>query len=110
MIHQLSRHRRPENSAGDGGRHGGGGGELWKRGRRRHKIDAKTLTTFEAWRLFAEKTSFAAFWLDRLRNVTEEQVRGILAEIPPHRLSAGPGREFTARLLAENKRRLLAGG
>ncbi len=38
----------------------------------------------------------------------ETRLSGLLAEVPPHRLSE-IGREFTLRLLMENRRRLLEG-
>ena len=70
----------------------------------------KSLTTLEAWQAFSQKSPEAsAVWLDRLRSVGEHAVARILAEIPPSRLS-NVGREFTMRLLAENRRRLLTGG
>jgi len=68
------------------------------------------LTTIEAWRAFSLRSPTASIiWKDRLRTVEEAKVEQLLAEAPPHRLSP-VGREFTLRLLIENRRRLLEDG
>jgi len=72
--------------------------------------DAKPLLTFEAWRDFALLSpSAAATWVAQLRKIEEDTVDGLLVQVPPTRMSA-TCREFTRRLLAENRRRLLEAG
>src|SRR5690606_32854001 len=69
----------------------------------------KPMRTVEAWRAFSQISPDAStIWLDRLRAIDEDQVRRLLAEVPPQRLSK-IGRDFTLRLLMENRERLLQG-
>ncbi|MEO2091714.1 MAG: phosphatidylinositol kinase [Gemmataceae bacterium] len=72
--------------------------------------DTKPLPTFEAWQEFARLSpSAAATWVAQLRMIEEDTVDGLLARVPPTRMSA-TCREFTRRLLNENRRRLLEAG
>ena len=71
-------------------------------------FDPGTLTTFEAYQRFAaEALVEAAPWVERLRAVTEEQVLGILGEVPKDRMSP-VCRDFTCQLLMINRKRILA--
>ena len=71
--------------------------------------DAKPLGTYEAWRAFAALSPSAeTTWLERLRAIGEDDVARLVAEVPAGRMSA-VCREFTQRLLQENKKRLLEG-
>jgi hypothetical protein len=71
--------------------------------------DTKPLGTYEAWRAFAALSASAeTTWLDRLRSIGEDDVARLVAEVPDGRMSA-VCREFTQRLLQENKKRLLEG-
>jgi len=68
----------------------------------------RSLTTHEAWRAFAGRSPDAgSIWLARLAAINDDTIRGIVDEVPPHRMS-WISRDFTAALLAENRRRLLA--
>lgn len=70
--------------------------------------DERTLTTVQAWRAFAVRApDAAAIWLARLAAIDEPTISGLLDEVPPHRMSR-ISKDFTAALLAENRRRLLA--
>lgn len=72
--------------------------------------DAKPLLTLDAWRAFASRSRDAALaWLERLRAIDEDEVDGLLAEVPPQRMSK-ICRQFTQRLLNENQQRLLKEG
>lgn len=72
-------------------------------------VQAKALTTVQAWRAFSQKApESATIWLERLRSVDEETVQLVLERVPPQRMSQ-VAREFTLRLLVENQRRLLSG-
>jgi hypothetical protein len=72
--------------------------------------DPKPLLTFEAWRAFAKKNLDAASaWLERLRSISENDIRELLAKIPGKRMS-DICRQFTQQLLNENRRRLLEEG
>lgn len=67
----------------------------------------RTLTTHAAWLAFAKFAPPAAgIWLERLRMVDEDMTMNVLNNIPPGRLSE-VGKEFTFRLLCENRTRLL---
>jgi len=71
--------------------------------------DAKPLGTLEAFFAFAKLVPNAArAWREHLESVKIEQVRSILGEVPPHRMS-GIAREFTLALLVENQERLMKG-
>jgi hypothetical protein len=71
--------------------------------------DTKPLGTYEAWRAFAALSPSAkTTWLDRLRAIGEDDVARQVAEVPEGRMSP-VCREFTQRLLQENKKRLLEG-
>ncbi|HKQ49911.1 MAG TPA: phosphatidylinositol kinase [Phycisphaerae bacterium] len=68
----------------------------------------RPMTTVEAWRGFAAKAPAAAtLWLARLASIDQSIIRRLLAEVPPNRMSK-VCRDFTASLLVENQRRLLA--
>jgi hypothetical protein len=69
----------------------------------------KPLTTVAAWRAIAARAPDAAVaWAERLGIVTDDQVRKIIGEIPPQRMSA-VCKEFTLYLLNENRQRILTG-
>ena len=69
----------------------------------------KALSTVEAWRRFSEKSPGAgAIWLDRLGRIDHNAVSDLLKQVPTHRLSK-IGRDFTHRLLMENRQRILDG-
>lgn len=71
--------------------------------------DAKPLPTVDAWRAFAIRSRVAATaWLERLRVIEVNDIKEMLAEVPPARMSR-VGREFTLRLLSENQKRMLEG-
>lgn len=70
--------------------------------------EARPLTTVEAWRAFmARSPAAASSWLARLAAINDDTIRGVVDEVPPHRMSR-IARDFTTSLLAENQRRLLA--
>jgi hypothetical protein len=72
--------------------------------------DTKPLGTYEVWRAFAARSPSAeTTWLDRLRAIGEDDVARLVAEVPPGRMSP-VCRDFTQKLLQENKKRLLEGG
>lgn len=67
----------------------------------------RTLTTHEAWRGIAKYAPDAAvIWLEKLRAVDDNMVENVLYEVPAKRMT-DIGREFTARLLNENRSLLL---
>lgn len=69
----------------------------------------RPIKTFEAWQAFSHKSMAAAkVWLDRLRMIEDGQVRELLKRVPPERMSP-VALDFTHGLLAENRKRLLAG-
>lgn len=69
----------------------------------------KSMTTIEAWRAFSLYAPDASMiWLGRLRMIDDDGARKILEEVPLNRLS-GIGRDFTHRLLIENRKRILNG-
>ncbi len=68
----------------------------------------RPLTTVQAWRDFAARApTGATSWLARLGGIDESTISGLLDEVSPHRMSRIT-RDFTAALLTENRRRLLA--
>lgn len=70
---------------------------------------SKPMKSVEAWQAFSQILPQAStIWVDRLRAIDEDQVRRLLAAVPPQRLSK-IGRDFTLRLLMENRERLLKG-
>lgn len=87
-------------------------GRFVQRARSGFFLDAaakRAMTTVEAWQAFSLRAPQASrIWLDRLKAVEETRLSRLLTEVPPHRLSE-IGREFTLRLLMENRRRLLEG-
>ena len=67
----------------------------------------KTMFAIDVFRRFAERDIAAArIWLGKLREVRQNAVDAILAEVPPQRMSPVT-REFTLELLTINQRRLL---
>lgn len=69
--------------------------------------ESKPMTTFAAWQAFSAQASKASLgWLARLTRIDDQQVRRIVKEVPPHRMSS-ICQEFTVELLLENKQRLL---
>ena len=68
------------------------------------KRPLRTVDAFVAFARFAPDASRA--WTERLRPVSIDAVEGILAEIPPHRMSR-IAKNFTLRLLTENQQRLI---
>lgn len=67
------------------------------------------MTTMAAWRAFAARRPGAkAAWLNRLEAVQDSEVQDLLQQIPERRIS-DVCRQFTMRLLQENRRRLLTG-
>jgi hypothetical protein len=71
--------------------------------------EGKPMTTVQAWASFSHFSPGAStIWLQQLRRIGEDRVQGLLEEVPPNRLSK-IGRDFTLRLLVENRLRLLNG-
>lgn len=69
--------------------------------------DSRPLSTVAAWRAIAAREPVAErVWLEKLGTIGTAAVAGILGQVPPSRMSA-VCREFTLRLLEENRRRLL---
>jgi hypothetical protein len=67
----------------------------------------QTLTTHDAWLEIAKYAPDAAsIWLKKLRAVDDDMVRNVLYEVPAERMT-DIGREFTVRLLHENRSLLL---
>ena len=67
----------------------------------------RPLSTFDAWQEFARRVPTEAnCWLERLEQIGPADVRAILDQVPPDRMSA-VCRRFTLDLLIENRRRLL---
>lgn len=70
--------------------------------------DTRSLLLIEAFRLFRKRAPDAAkFWLGQLESVTSGHVQAILDRVPTERMSS-LSKQFTAELLHENQRRLLA--
>lgn len=71
--------------------------------------ETKPLTTLGAWRAFASLVPHAAgVWLERLDAVDSAAVDALLERVPPSRMT-NICRDFTRRLLEENRRGLLTG-
>ena len=69
--------------------------------------DQKTMSTLEVFRDFSQLEPGAAkIWLEKLASIGSDVVDGILAEVPPQRMSPIT-RQFTLALLSINQRRLL---
>ena len=69
----------------------------------------KAMPTHEAWYAFARLAPDAAkLWIGALRRVDPAAVDGLIDRVPPQRMS-GVCREFTRKLLATNRQRLLDG-
>lgn len=110
MARNLSDEARRERlTTRDGGRQVG---HFARRARSAFYADAEAerpMTTVEAWAAFSRLAPEASrIWLDRLRAIESGTVEALLAEVPPDRLSK-IGRDFTARLLFENRNRILQG-
>lgn len=70
----------------------------------------RPMSTMEAWQAFSRKTpEEGIIWMRRLEAVSQADVEAVLKEIAPQRMSH-VAREFSLRLLMENRRRLLDGG
>ncbi|NOT00077.1 MAG: hypothetical protein HOP29_05575 [Phycisphaerales bacterium] len=68
---------------------------------------SKPMGTFAAFAAFAENAPAATdAWLERLEAVDEPVVQRVLSGVPGHRMSP-VAKEFTLRLLMENRSRLL---
>lgn len=75
----------------------------------RHEHDTRPLSTLEALREIARLCpKGAAFWVERLKQVTQTQLNAIVDEVPDEMMS-GPAREFAKGLLLENQNRILVG-
>jgi len=73
----------------------------------RQTTDTRPLRTLEAFREFAMLAPGAArTWLERLSRVSPAEIRRILDEVPPKRMS-GIAKRFTLELLGVNQERLL---
>ena len=71
--------------------------------------DAKPLKTFEAFVAFAQYAPSATkLWLDRLAAIRLDEIRKLLDEVPPKRMSR-ISKDFTLHLLAFNQERFLKG-
>ena len=69
----------------------------------------RPMTTVESWAAFSRLAQEAStMWQAQLRVIDADRVEALLAEVPPDRLS-GIGRDFTFRLLNENRERILRG-
>lgn len=69
----------------------------------------KVLSTYDAWRQFsAYAPTASAAWMERLQAIGEDEITRILNNVPDERLSA-IGKEFSRRLLWENRVRILNG-
>ena len=69
----------------------------------------KSMTTIEAWRAFSLYTPNAyKIWVSQLQAIDAARVRKILEKVPLDRLS-NIGRDFTHRLLTENRKRIVDG-
>ncbi len=67
----------------------------------------RPMGTVEAWRAFAIKAAEAAqIWLRQLEAIDGPKIEALLVQVPPSRMSQ-VCRDFTRRLLEENRRRLL---
>ncbi|MGE4071127.1 MAG: hypothetical protein AB7E72_08125 [Lysobacterales bacterium] len=69
----------------------------------------RAMGTLAAWQAFAQRSLVAATaWKQRLASIDAATINTLLQEIPPNRLSV-IGQRFTAALLLENQRRIVAG-
>jgi hypothetical protein len=69
--------------------------------------DSRALSTLDAFKRFAEiDTPAAQAWLERLKDVTGDEIQFIVQEVPPNRMSE-IAHVFTQELLLENQKRLL---
>jgi hypothetical protein len=64
------------------------------------------LSPLDAMRLWNERASIVA-WIDRLRDVTAEEIESPLHEAPES-MMFGPSRDFAAAILEVNRKRILA--
>ena len=73
--------------------------------------DDRTLGTLEAFARFAQTSPTAAnIWLEKIRSVTAEEIKAIIQEVPPDRMSEVARRftlAFTLALIMANQQRLL---
>lgn len=75
----------------------------------RTATDRRALGALEAFNRFSDALPAArTAWTGRLAGIDQPAIEAILTQIPPHRLSV-ISREFTLRLLMENRARILAG-
>lgn len=73
----------------------------------RNENDVRPLSTLEAFREIVRLCpKGAAFWVEKLRQVTEQNIDAIFGEVPETMMS-GPARAFTKCLLRENQSRIL---
>jgi hypothetical protein len=69
--------------------------------------DSRTLGTLEAFASFAQAAPAAAkIWLERIGSVTREEIKAIIEDVPPDRMS-DVARRFTLELIVANQQRLL---
>ncbi|MBE7385834.1 MAG: HipA-like protein [Leptolyngbya sp. SIO1E4] len=74
----------------------------------RQEGDRKPMLTFDVFAAVARDYSrSAALWLDQLAKISPEQLRALLSQIPPHRISP-VAIEFAYQMLEFNQSRLLA--
>jgi hypothetical protein len=67
------------------------------------------MTTIQAWAGFSQFSPGAStIWLQQLRAIGEDTMYRLLEQVPLNRLSK-IGRDFTLRLLVENRERLVNG-
>lgn len=87
-------------------------GHFARRARSAFYADAaaqRPMTTVEAWKAFSRLApESSTIWKERLNEIEPDAVTSLLADVPPNRVSK-IGREFTARLLFENRGRILQG-
>jgi hypothetical protein len=71
--------------------------------------ETRPMNTIEVWRSFSQKAPQAGnIWLERLSELSEASVAEVLGQIAPQRMSQ-IARDFSLRLLMENRQRLLDG-
>ncbi len=69
--------------------------------------ETRTLGTVETFDRFGQAAPVAArIWLERIRDVTREEIETMIQEAPPNRMSM-VARRFTLELMAVNRERLL---
>lgn len=72
--------------------------------------DVRPLTTLEVVaRAAVIRPAAAAFWLDRLAFISDDDTETVLSEVP-ERIASTVAKEFAVKVLELNRRRLLAGG